>query len=393
MKKLIAMMLMIASVFFIACEDNTSKDPLTADQAKAELSNLRTDLSGAITNMQNTDGINVIAMLSSLPDPFAAKNKAMENNDVVSNITKYLLPTTILGKNKTSAKAPNFDFEYWWGTYTWDAEHSMWVVAFDDPNDDTDNMIVINFPSSETATTNDAKLTISDYAEVEIEEYDSITQTYIYYNNPSVISASLELNSVEIVSLDMNATWVTSGAAAGDPTDLNVDVYLIPFDFHVDFNHLNTTAGVNAWIKYNDSKIFSVGLNATFTNNSLDGDPTLISGSIQLYKVKFSADVKLADLKTVINNASTYSSVDALENDINKNIAADVTVDGAKAADIVIDFTTTQTPIIVDETNMIYLDVLFVYNDGSSESAIPYFLSFGTQLDEFFKTLSSYYGG
>ncbi len=391
-------MLMLASVFFIACEDDDSKDPLTAEEAQEELQNLGTEMSTMMTNMQNAEGMQVIMKLNSMPYPFVNTSKSSESTQILKNIENYLLPTGVLNKSKVNnnTKEPDFDFEYWWGTYTWDIEHQVWSIVFDDPASTADDKIVINFPSSETATTNDATLTIHDYAETEIEEYDDYWEDYYYYNEPSTIVADLYLNDKKIVDVNMSATWIASGEKAGEPSDIDLDVYVVPFNFHVDMSQNSTTGDINAWIEYENKKVFSVGLDVAFVSG--EDSPTTVSGYIQLFDVKFKATVALAELETIFDaldeGTSPYTTLDEINAAVNATIDAVVLVDGAKAADIIIDFTSTPSTFsfVIDETEGIYLDILFVYTDGTSQSAVPYFASFVASIEQFFGALNGFYG-
>ena len=393
MKKLIAIMLMLASVFFIACDndDDDKKEALTASEAKTELTNITTEMSSVISNMESSEALVVLGMIDTLPYPFTSGTKSTQETNIFKNIENLLLPVTILNKEKSKVSEPIFDFETYKGVYTYhNTPFPYWEIV---PGG---SIIEINFPSTEAnmaAGTNDAKLTISNYSEVEITEYDDYYQEYDYYNMPNAIVASLELNSVEIISVDMSATWVTSGDAAGEPTDLDVDVYLIPFTFHIDFSHASTTADINAWIKYNGAKIFSVGLDAEFATTDMDNPPTKIAGYIQLFDVKFIASVKFKEFEELMESIETYTDIEEFETALNLLIDASIEVDGAEAADIIIDITTSETVILLDETNGIYLDIKFVYSDGTSESGIPYFLAFITELEEFVASLEEYYGG
>ena len=65
MKKLIAMMLMLASVFFIACDDDEEdKKPLTADEAKVEITQAISDMSTHIDALNNAEGKLVLARVT-----------------------------------------------------------------------------------------------------------------------------------------------------------------------------------------------------------------------------------------------------------------------------------------------------------------------------------------
>lgn len=381
-------MLMLASVFFIACDDEKDEEetnPLTVAEAQQEFTQLGTEMSGMIADMEEVQGIDVLMMMTNLPDPFSAMNKSTANSNVIKNITKYLLPNTILSKEKSNLKV-GFDFDYYKGVYTYvhtPEPHWEWV--------DNADKIELNFPSDEAAmTTNDAKITLSSYSEVMITEYDEYWGEYYYNYVPNNIEASLELSSVEIISIDMSATWVTTGDAAGEPTALDVDVFLLPFDFHVDFTHAGTNVDANAWIKYDGASIFSVGLDALFASTTMDDPPTTIGGYIQLFDVRFDVDLDFTDFMAILEEMDSetpvYTTPEALETAVNATLDASVSVNGAKAADIIIDVVT-----LNPTEGELPVDVLFVYNDGTSESAIPYFAGFVSQVMEFIGGMDNFY--
>jgi hypothetical protein len=390
LKKLMAMMLMLASIFFIACDEDEKEEevinPLTVAEAQQEFTQLGAEMSGMIADMEEVQGIDVLMMMTNLPDPFSALNKSAANTNVINNIKKFVLPNTIFTKEKSNLAEVGFDFEFFKGIYTYvhsPIPHWEWV-------DDADQ-IEINFPSDEAnMTTNNAKITLSGYSEVTISEYDEYWDEYYYYFMPNDIEASLELNSVEILSLDMSATWVTTGDAAGEPTALNVDVYLLPFDFHIDFTHAGTAVDANAWIKNSGAEIFSVGLDAVFASADMDDPPLTIGGYIQLFDVRFDIDVNFTGFMAILEGMDSetpmYTSPEALEIAINATLDASVSVGGVEAADIVIDVIT-----LNPTESELPVDVLFVYNDGTSESAIPYFAGFIAQVMEFVGGMEEFY--
>ena len=279
MKKLLVMLLMLATVVFISCDkEEDESGPLTAKEAKEELADLGENMGDMITNMENSDGMSVFMYMTSLPDPFSVPNKSAGDAELFNKIEKYLLPTTIL--NKLEA-LPNFDFNNLVGTYTWNFISQNWDVTFGTPAD----KIIINFPSNETATTNDAVLTIYNYHETLIDD------GYGGYYSPDLISADIKVDGVKYLGLEMNATWVNDGP----PSALSVDAYIMPFNFIVDFDMGSLEANLDAKIKYNGTTVFSTGVGATWAS-SMDDEPETISGFIQLYDVKFTANVELADL-------------------------------------------------------------------------------------------------
>ncbi len=69
-KKLIAMMLMLASVFFIACSEDDEVEKMSPDEAQAmlnEMEVLHTDMSFNLTIWLKAEGLNAMEILSEIP--------------------------------------------------------------------------------------------------------------------------------------------------------------------------------------------------------------------------------------------------------------------------------------------------------------------------------------
>ena len=101
-KKLIAMMLMLASVFFFACSDD-EESKLSKEETKTEITQLSTDLSDKLGEMEEADGMVAMEALMNMPDPFASTSKSNDKYVVLNNIQKYLLPYNYVKKSTEKA--------------------------------------------------------------------------------------------------------------------------------------------------------------------------------------------------------------------------------------------------------------------------------------------------
>jgi len=378
MKKILAMMLMTASVLFLACSED-EEEMLSPDQAKTELNQVSTDMSTYMTDMENSDGMKALNALMGKPDPFSV-TKSVKYTNVFKNIQEYLLPANYLN-NKSDEKGvaeERFNFDAWVGTYTWNIANEKWDIQSNSPSD----KIIINYPT-EGSQSNNATLTIHNYLDVELTEIDDYG-TYTWYE-PTKIVADIYVNNIEVVDISMDATWNKTGEAIGDIADLNADVYLIPFDFTVVANHSGNGFSIDSRIIYENTQILSAGISSLFDDVSMEGTPVNISGYVQLLKVKFDASINAKNLETIIDTMESdnppYASYEEAINAVNNEFDAYVSIGGAKAADIEIGMNeTTQSP-----------DILFVYSDGSTEPAQPYFSSFIAEIDAFLTSLENYY--
>jgi len=380
MKKLFAMMLMLASVFFFACDDD-EENVMAPEDAKAAMEEVGGKMATTMEEMQDVEGIKVMGVLMNLPDPFTATSKSNARTSVIPNINRFLLPTQP-ERTKSAYEVTEFDFDTYKGVYTYhNTPYPYWNFV---PGG---SVIEINFPS-DTADmeTNDAKLTIYNYDEISITYYDDYYGEYYDEYYPTNIHADLKLNSVEIVDISLTASWVTTGDAAGEPTSLDISVYLIPFEFTGEFNHSGNSASVDFTIKYESNIVFAAGLGAAFTTTDMEETPLNINGKLQLFNVKFVASVDLKDIETIMYNMQQYQSEEAIVSALNAEISAYVLVDGIKAADIKLAMSSLAMPYDLP------FDIVFVYGDGTSESALPYFAEFGEDLDSFFTFLDDFYG-
>ena len=372
MKKLIAMMLMLASVFFFACSDDEEDKKLSKEETKTEITQLSTDLSDKLGEMEESDGMVAMEALSTIPDPFEATSKSGIKYAALENVEKYLLPYNYVKKDKekSSFEENPFVFDAWVGTYTWNNTHSKWDVQSNNPS----NKIIVIFPAdTNNMDNNNATLTMHNYDDVEIEG-----ELY-----PTNIDVDLDISDIEVVDIDLTAVWFTSGEYIGEPTSLDVSVYLIPFEFTGDFSHTSTAASINFAIKYEDVQFFAAGVGATWTNAG-DSIPSNINGYLQFFHVKFQADVDVNDLIVVFSEMDNYESEEKFLKAVNDEIDAYVTVSGTWAADI-------ELGLVTDDEGEEDIDILFVYADGTSESAIPYFEELGKEMEDFFGELEDYF--
>ncbi|MCK5028477.1 MAG: hypothetical protein KAR57_02505 [Bacteroidales bacterium] len=379
MKKLIAMMLMLTMVFFIACDKDEDNNEMSPADAKVALEELNTDMSGYFDEMLNAEGVKAMEALMELPlDPFSGK-KSNEPSAVLLNMQKLILPSNY-ERTKIALETGLFDFDSNVGTYTWNATYEKWDVAHGVPS----YKIIINFPT-ENSTTNDATITISSYDETNIGED--------YY--PTELAADLTIDNIEYVNIDFSASWKTGG----EPEILSVEIYLNPFTFGGSFSNIGTTASVNFDIDYEEILIFAAGVGATFETTNWDNPPLNINGYIQLLNVKVEVDVNFENIAQIIqdveNGTSTATDLDELAEAINAEIDAYVSVDGVKAVDIEFEFDRifSDYSIPIDEEIGLYININFVFSDGSIAPAYPYFEDFATDIEEFFSFLEEIFSG
>jgi hypothetical protein len=374
-KKLMAIMLMLVSVLFFACNNDEEKDPLTLEDAKTALNDLGTQMAADMDEMMNADGMKTIQLLNSLNDPFApAPAKSNLRTSMLPNIEKYLIPSLKKDLQKSATAVTGFVFDEWTGTYTWNNELGLW-----NPSDSPNDMIILIFPSdSLNMDVNDAKLTIYNYQ----EEMFVDDQMYEYYQ-PTAISADLKVNNVLIVEISFTASWT----AEGEPETLNTSVYLNPFTFSGGLIVGTTSGAADFAINYNSNKLLSTGIDATFTDATKD-ILKQISGYIQYKEVKVSASINVSNIMAIFQeletNPSAYATPEELINAINDEINAKITKDGALVAKI-------ELVLATGMDSEFPVDIVLVFSDGTTEPAQPYFVEFASSIEGFLDYLDEYF--
>jgi len=357
MKKLVAMMLMLASVFFFACEDD-DPDPLSPEKAKAELNELSAQMSTDLADMQETEGMIAMKSLMNMTDPFSDSKSGLRTA-VIPNIYESIIPFSKEINSKLTYEVDSFDFDTYKGTYTWNNNAQLWEITLGG------NTIIINFPSNEANMgVNDAKLTISNYQE---------DANY----NPTAIAAKLEINEIVYVEITFSATWTED-----EPTILQVSIYLKPFTFSGGFEQTSSTASVNFSIVYENTRLLNTSLSITFTDTTKEEIKKIV-GYIQYRDIKISAAINLANImeirQSLADESSPYTTMDELISALNKEIDAKITKNGALVATIKLAMT--------DQG----ITVVLKFSDGSTEPAQPFFEVFISNLEDLFGFIKDYF--
>lgn len=348
---------------FTACEKDETEE-LSYEEGKEALNSMDSQMADDLDMMAESEGMTAVATLGGMDDPFSS-NKSNASTAVIKNIKRFILPIQEQKNLKSTAEIA-FNFDDYVGTYTWDNSVERWDVDWGTPSD----KIVIIFPADSTNMgNNNATLTISDYEEVAVTS-DGYTE-YL----PTLLAADLKIDGTEYMSIDMTGQWDEEG----EPTSLDITVFLKPFTFSGQFSQGSTDASIDLAINYNDEEIFSAGISATFSDDTKE-EPDVIDGYIQYRKVKVEANINVANLAKVFEDLesgdSQYDTVEKIEDAINKEIDAKILSDGKKVATI---------EVRLDEEEG-YKPVL-IFNDGTEEDAQSYFDNFSSNLEDLFEMI------
>lgn len=363
LRKILFLGIIASLAVFTACEKE-EEDNLSYEEGKEVLNNLDSQMASDIEMMSESEGMTAIATLNGMSDPFT-QTKSNKSYSILENIENFALPVENPTQLKSLSSTEPFNFSEHTGTYTWIDSLERWKI---DPTTPSDK-IVINFPADSTnMDDNNATLTIHNYVETEVS-----TGTY----EPTLLMADLTINDTKYVEIDMEAAYNN----AGEPSSLDLNVFLKPFTFNGSMTSSTDQASVDFAINYNDEQIFSTGLSATYTDQTME-EPKVIDGYIQYRNVKIEANINAENLIALMEDLQSdnpsYETMDEIVDAINKEIDAKVLSDGNKVADIEVRY----SEEIQDFT------LVLVFNDGTEENAEEYFDNFSTRLEEFFEMLN-----
>ncbi len=355
-KKLFAISMIFASVFFVACNDDEN-NMLSPDDSKVILENLDADMQSDLDQMQNAQGFKAFVELQDMDDPFSIA-KSTKGSFVFNTIKKYLTLSSDKGL-KSVKEEGHFDFTGNLGTYTWSIASQAWDITHGGTN------IVINFPTDSTLTENNATLTINNFEDQEfVDEYDTWYQ-------PTAIDANLYINDTKYVELVLDATWQNNG----DPQGLDLSVYLLPFEFTIEFTDGATSTSITEALFLNNNQIMSIGGTIIFTDNTKE-ELSSVNGYVQYRTIKVKANVDVSALIELVEEMESdnhpYTTNEEIIDAVNKTFYAGVYNESGKK------MATIELGIINNET-----DIVLTFEDGSQELAEPYFENFIDGIKEF----------
>lgn len=359
----------ILLVGLAACEEE--ENTLSPKESKQVLESFDSQIQSDFTEMENAEGMEAIATLQNMPDPFSTSKSTKEGSQIFTTLEENLLLNHQNELKSVKGSEP-FEFDALVGTYEWNIEYEMWDISHGDPAD----KIVIIFPSDETQTTNDVTLTLHDYEE---QEFSDGLSTYY---EPTLISADLYIGETKYVDIAMTASY----NAEAIPIEMSASVMLIPFEFTVDFSETSTTTTIEQALYISDEKVMSVGAAVEFkTTDKIAAKE--FDGFLQYRDVKVDGTVDIEGLENISFEGaeSQQDIVDAINNEMDIAIYQNST--GDKMADI--EFA------LVGEGADQSMELVLVFADGSEELAEPYFENFITEIENFLSeleiSLDSYY--
>lgn len=344
MKNFFVWTLMVSSLFFYSCEDETEGgENINSDEAKLEIDMLADQATADITKLTESDGVNGALDLLNLLEDFdfnARRNEAESVRERMHLIAQYFIygPSARVGTD-----VEPFSFDDIKGLYEWNPE----TESFDKSPSD---FFIVLFPA-EGSDTNNGQLKIANLELVTIiEDHDDYVDEY---QLPSVIDAFLKIDDVEVISLDFVVDWSSDGI----PQKADVELMVTPFTFILGFDQtFEKTSSLVTSVKLDGVTIVGVDVDVEFETTDKEA-VSFIEGFVQYYNLKVSGSVEVPTAEEEENG------------DINDFVNLELLLDDEKIGDIIF------------EEDLAYV----VYTDGSKELLEDIIQPVIDDLEEFFE--------
>lgn len=274
-------------------------------------------------------------------------------NDMIEKLDDFIGLEAIEDNNK-------FDFKSNTGTYTWNPTSKSWTKA-SLPED----KIIVEFPSTETTSSNDAKFTM-----------DSYTDIALYYDGetiwaPSGLHADLYIGSKRVFEITGSCNY-----DVGNPTPIPIDI-----SSKLEFNPFTITL--------NGKRVSSKKFEGEILIDNNSGCLTSLNVNFEFKHDDYeNIDVYEGDLVSV-NTIMTHGEMtieghldgklmeydEPSTNNINSMVDADLLYSGNKIGEF----------ILINTSDSGYDEELhIIYSDGSSENTKVYYDPFGTNIEQMF---------
>jgi len=276
--------------------------------------------------------------------------------DMIEKLDEFLGLDAIEDNNK-------FNFNSHTGTYTWSQSNKSWTKS-SLPED----KIIINFPSTEANTNNDARFTMDSYSDIALF-YDGET---IWA--PSGLHAHLYIGNTKVFEIT-GACNYDVGNATPIPISINSTVEFNPFTISLSGQRVNSKKfEASVSIDNNSGCLTSLNVDFEFKHddyeniNIFEGDLVAVNTTMTHGEMTIEGylDGKLMEYEDQPSS-----------NIINSMVDVDVLYSGNKIGELILIYTSDSDYEYGEELHIIY-------SDGSSENTEVYYNPFGTNVEQIF---------
>jgi hypothetical protein len=271
-------------------DDDTKGSQVSKDEAKTTIAQFNTDAVDDLQSLSNSSGLEAIKDLADLTetdDPFGRMGGTDKKKIKHFFQKKGRDFKTIFAANKAvagrTAEDDPFDFEAKLGVYEWNPELGE-EGAFEKTGES--EIIEIQFPT-EGSTTNNARLELTEYSEVEV--YDEEWEEYSY--QPELLTAFLFVNDVKAVSLHLESAW----DELGFPLTVDITLSIDEFKLDIAFDDSGaTTSSLSVSLLRNTETVVATSVTVKYGDDSKSEESLkTIEGFVQLKNLKLQGDINV----------------------------------------------------------------------------------------------------
>ena len=336
----------------VSCSAETGAT--TVAQDKENIHNTFSSMENCLRKLKDGEGSQAIKKFLNLDEG----NILSENwaNDMIEKLDDLLALNAVDDNNK-------FNFNAHTGTYTWSNTSQSWSKS-SVPND----KIIVEFPSSEATTTNDAKFT-----------FDTYTDIALYYDGetiwaPSNVHADLFINNTKVFELTGSISYDV-GNPTPIPININSTLEFNPYTITLSGERVtNKKFEANMTIDDNGGCLTTLDVDFEFKHDDYENIDVYEGDLVAVNTTMTHGDMTIEgylDGKLMVYEDQPSSSI------INSMVDVDVVYSGKKIGELLMVYTS-------DEEYNYGEEVHIIYSDGSSENTKVYYDPFGTNVEQIF---------
>ncbi|MFW5792745.1 MAG: hypothetical protein ACOCWC_00575 [Bacteroidota bacterium] len=317
--KFLALFSLVAMIGLYSCDkdDDTNGEPLTAEQAKQEISEANDEIIQNFEGMTSASGMKTMMYLMvdlnmmEMEKLFQVTSQAMSPNNLLRFTVnpvgnKFFKPTD---NKENSFFTP--------GIYEYDYIEEAFIKISEHPED----LFTVYFPADQTAYDAQDNNAIADLTTFETETFTFFDEYEGYYDEqiPVAIDFNLKIDDVLVLDFSFAATWIINEYEDGVyPTSLAVSVTDDPYSMSVSWSGSGDNYTAEASIKDNNIILAGADISVILTNQSFEDSPEKISGYLIIAPIKADGYINL------------YAAEQAAEEDppnvdlMNENISVDL---------------------------------------------------------------------
>ena len=338
--------------------DSVSSDTIvtTVAEDKVNINATLDEMVVCLGAMRNGAMLNLLVSFAGLSEGEAMKEEFIE--DVFSNIETEIDKIDIPEDNQ-------FHIDLFTGTWSYNLTNTTWSRS-----NSPSNKIVIEFPSDDTQTSNNAKIVLAGYADKKY--YFDDEDVFL----PKTFDIEMSVDGSKICGVRLEDIVYEQSSEFAIPVSINCSMFMSPFTMTVSGDR-STGTKFECEMALDDGSGCGYGMSAELNLAHNDYENIDDEDFVDLKGDFFHNDLKLdyfVDLAKLIKLDNLND--DITDDQINDNIDFAISLKSSKVANL-----------ILREGNDDF-EVRILYKDGTSENSSVYYESFADDVEALFSDIT-----